>query len=71
MNLVNKDQVDILKSLRASVSVEKDALAKEVERLRLVVQTADDKSKMQMSQVCLFFSLDSSETRTDRSCTTD
>lgn len=51
VNLVNKDQVDILKSLRASVSVEKDALAKEVERLRASAQAADDKSKMQMSQV--------------------
>ncbi|KAI5474231.1 protein-nucleus import-related protein [Pseudohyphozyma bogoriensis] len=51
LNLVNKDQLDILKSLRASVSVEKDALTEEVERLRASLQAAEDKVKMQMSQV--------------------
>lgn len=51
VNLVNKDQLDILRSLRTSVSVEKDALAKELERVKVSLQLADDKAKMQMSQV--------------------
>ncbi|ORY88555.1 HOOK protein-domain-containing protein [Leucosporidium creatinivorum] len=51
LTLVNKDQLDILKSLRASVSVEKEALSKEVERLRVSLQSAEDKNTMQMSQV--------------------
>ncbi|KAK4697173.1 autophagy-related protein 11, partial [Phenoliferia sp. Uapishka_3] len=51
LNLVKKDQVDILKSLRASVSLEKEALTKEVEKLRSATQAADDKAKMQMSQI--------------------
>lgn len=51
VTLVNKDQLDILKSLRASVSVEKEALSKEVERLRASLQYAEDKNTMQMGQV--------------------
>ena len=51
VTLVNKDQLDVLKTLRASVSVEKEALAKELERLRASLQSAEDKVKMQTSQV--------------------
>ncbi|KAM0747247.1 HOOK-domain-containing protein [Meredithblackwellia eburnea MCA 4105] len=51
LNLVNKDQVDIVKSLRASVSVERDSLAEEVEKLRKSLVASEDKSKMQMSQI--------------------
>ncbi|GAA5909448.1 hypothetical protein JCM6882_002647 [Rhodosporidiobolus microsporus] len=51
LNLVNKDQVDILRELRASVSVEKDALVEEVDRLKKSVRDADEKAKAQAEQV--------------------
>ncbi|SCZ96335.1 BZ3500_MvSof-1268-A1-R1_Chr8-2g10125 [Microbotryum saponariae] len=49
--LVNRDQLDILKSLRASVATEKEALTAEVERLKTSLRDAEDKVQMQMSQV--------------------
>lgn len=51
MTLVGKDQLDILKSLRESVSTEKDALAEELKRLKALLQTAEDRVQMQLSQV--------------------
>lgn len=51
MNLVNLDQRDILKSLRASVSKEKEGLAMDLERMRLSLKKAEDKVGMQIDQV--------------------
>ncbi|GAA5856523.1 hypothetical protein JCM8547_008784 [Rhodosporidiobolus lusitaniae] len=51
LNLVNKDQVDILRELRASVSVEKDKLVHEVDRLNKTLGDAEEKSKAQAEQV--------------------
>ncbi|GAA6024350.1 hypothetical protein JCM10207_003313 [Rhodosporidiobolus poonsookiae] len=51
LNLVNKDQVDILRELRASVSVEKDALTEEVDRLKKTLRDSDEKAKAQAEQV--------------------
>lgn len=51
MTLVNKDQVDILRTLRASVEVEKQDLDKTVTRLREELKTAEDRNTMFMQQV--------------------
>ncbi|GAA5840875.1 hypothetical protein JCM11251_007628 [Rhodosporidiobolus azoricus] len=51
LNLVNKDRVDILRELRASVSAEKDALVEEVDRLNKTVRNAEEKAKAQAEQV--------------------
>ncbi|GAA5927997.1 hypothetical protein JCM10213_000945 [Rhodosporidiobolus nylandii] len=51
LNLVNKDQVDVLRNLRASVSVEKDALGEEVDRLQKGLRDAGEKAKAQAEQV--------------------
>lgn len=51
MNLVNKDQVDILASLRASVAVEKEALTKQVESIKTQLSEAELKNQMQLSQI--------------------
>ncbi|GAA5963914.1 hypothetical protein JCM21900_001145 [Sporobolomyces salmonicolor] len=51
LNLVNKDQVEVLRSLRASVSVEKDALSEEVDRLKSSLNQAEAKAKLQIDQV--------------------
>lgn len=55
MNLVGKDKLAIVKSLRAEVSVEKITLVEEVERLTHTLREAEDTVKMQLSQVSLRF----------------
>ncbi|GAA5984793.1 hypothetical protein JCM11641_002742 [Rhodosporidiobolus odoratus] len=51
LNLVNKDQVDILQQLRASVSVERNALDGEVTRLKQTLRDFEEKAKVQAEQV--------------------
>lgn len=51
MILVNKDQVDILASLRESVNEDKVALEEEVASLQQQVKEAADKNKMQLEQI--------------------
>jgi protein HOOK3 len=51
VNLVNKDQVDILASLRASVGVEKEALTKQVDAIQAQLKEAELKNQMQLSQI--------------------
>ena len=51
MNLVDKDRLDIIESLRAEVSIEKEALAAEVERLTRALGKSEDSVQMQLSQV--------------------
>jgi len=51
VNLVNKDQVDILASLRASVSVEKEALTSQLGSIQAQLTEAELKHKMQISQI--------------------
>ncbi|KAL9935519.1 hypothetical protein V8E36_005867 [Tilletia maclaganii] len=51
LTLVNKDQIDILRTLRASVEVEKQDLDKTVTRLREELKTAEDRNAMFMQQV--------------------
>jgi protein HOOK3 len=49
--LVNKDQVDILASLRESVNEDKVALEEEVTRLQQQVKDAAERNKMQLEQI--------------------
>ena len=51
MTLVNKDQLDILATLRESVNEDKAELESEVERLRNQVKELSDKNKMQLEQI--------------------
>ncbi|KAE8271061.1 hypothetical protein A4X09_0g1297 [Tilletia walkeri] len=51
LTLVNKDQIDILRTLRASVEVEKQDLDKLVTKLRDELRTAEDRNTMFMAQV--------------------
>ena len=49
--LVNKDQVDILHSLRASIEVEKDELESTIKRLKNELNSANEQNRMYMAQV--------------------
>jgi protein HOOK3 len=49
--LVNKDQVDILASLRESVNEDKVALEEDVARLQQQVKEAAERNKMQLEQI--------------------
>jgi protein HOOK3 len=49
--LVNKDQVDILASLRESVNEDKVALEEEVAGLQQQVKEASERNKMQLEQI--------------------
>lgn len=49
--LVNKDQVDILASLRESVNEDKVALEEEVAHLQHQVKEAAERNKMQLEQI--------------------
>lgn len=51
MTLVNRDQLDILASLRESVNDDKIALEVEVARLQEQLKEAADKNKMQLEQI--------------------
>ncbi|KAL1947543.1 hypothetical protein VTO73DRAFT_13267 [Trametes versicolor] len=51
LTLVNKDQLDILATLRESVNEDKVELEAEVERLRGQIKELADKNKMQLEQI--------------------
>lgn len=51
MTLVNKDQVDILASLRDSVNEDKIGLEADLERLRKQNRELGEKNRMQLEQV--------------------
>jgi protein HOOK3 len=51
VNLVNKDQLDILKTLRESVNEDKAGLEADVGRLTNQVKDLSDKNWMQLEQV--------------------
>lgn len=51
MNLVNKDQLDILATLRESVNEDKAGLEADVERLKNQLKELNDKNRMQLEQV--------------------
>lgn len=51
LNLVNKDQVDILASLRESVNEDKATLEAETERLRKQIKDLTEKNRMQLEHV--------------------
>ena len=51
VTLVNRDQLDILKTLRESVNEDKAELEAEVDRLRTQVKELSDKNKMQLEQI--------------------
>ncbi|KAG5637856.1 hypothetical protein H0H81_002895 [Sphagnurus paluster] len=51
LNLVNKDQLDILATLRESVNEDKAALEADVERLKKQNKDLSDKNRMQLEQV--------------------
>ncbi|EGU12783.1 hypothetical protein RTG_00801 [Rhodotorula toruloides ATCC 204091] len=51
VNLVNKDQLEILHSLRASVSSEKSALEAEVDKLKKTVRDMEEKSRAHVAEV--------------------
>ncbi|KAI6126211.1 HOOK-domain-containing protein [Pisolithus croceorrhizus] len=51
LNLVNKDQVDILASLRESVNEDKAALETEGERLRKQIKELGEKNRLQLEQI--------------------
>jgi protein HOOK3 len=51
VNLVNKDQLDILATLRESVNEDKAGLEADVERLKDHLKELNDKNRMQLEQV--------------------
>lgn len=51
MNLVNKDQLEILTSLRESVNGDKSVLEAASERLKSQIRELSDKNKMQLEQI--------------------
>lgn len=51
MNLVNKDQLDILSTLRESVNEDKAGLEADIERLNDRVKELNEKNRMQLEQV--------------------
>ncbi|KAF8510223.1 HOOK-domain-containing protein [Hysterangium stoloniferum] len=51
LNLVNKDQLEILATLRESVNEDKLGLESETEKLRKQIRDLSDKNKMQLEQV--------------------
>jgi protein HOOK3 len=51
VNLVNKDQLEILKTLRESVNQDKTGLEQDLERLRNQMKDLSDKNRMQLEQV--------------------
>lgn len=51
MNLVNKDQLDILATLRESVSEDKNALESQLKKLQSQLQEQKEKNKMQLEQI--------------------
>ena len=51
VNLVNRDQLDILATLRESVNEDKKNLEADVARLKSQVKELGDKNRMQLEQV--------------------
>lgn len=51
MNLVNKDQLDILATLRESINEDKLGLEADMERLKTQIKELTDKNRMQLEQV--------------------
>ena len=51
MNLINKDQVEILASLRDSVNEDKAFLEAEADRLKKQIKELGEKNRMQLEQV--------------------
>jgi protein HOOK3 len=51
VNLVNKDQLDILASLRESVNEDKAGMEADMSRLKNQIKELSDKNKMQLEQV--------------------
>lgn len=51
VNLVNKDQLEILSSLRESVNEDKTGLESELERMRKQLAELGEKNKMQLEQI--------------------
>jgi protein HOOK3 len=51
VHLVNKDQLDILSTLRASVNEDKVGLETDIERLRNNLKELSERNKMQMEQI--------------------
>src|ERR1700754_145116 len=51
VHLVNKDQLDILSTLRASVNEDKIGLEADIERLRKNLKDLSERNKMQMEQI--------------------
>ena len=51
MNLVHKDQLEILATLRESVNEDKAGLEAEVQRLIDQIKELGDKNKMQLEQI--------------------
>ncbi|KAA1478772.1 HOOK-domain-containing protein [Dentipellis sp. KUC8613] len=51
LNLVNKDQLEILASLRESVNEDKSGLEAEAQRLTDQIKELNDKNKMQLEQI--------------------
>ena len=51
VNLVNKDQLDILATLRESVNEDKLDLEADVEKLKNQIKELNDKNRMQLEQV--------------------
>jgi len=51
VNLINKDQIDILASLRESVNEDKAGLEADIARLKNQIKELSDKNKMQLEQV--------------------
>ena len=51
VNLINKDQLDILATLRESVNEDKAALETDIEHLKKLNKELTDKNRMQLEQV--------------------
>ncbi|KAF8626182.1 hypothetical protein AX15_005067 [Amanita polypyramis BW_CC] len=51
LNLINKDQLDILATLRESVNEDKVTLEADIERLKKLNKELNDKNRMQLEQV--------------------
>jgi protein HOOK3 len=51
VNLVNKDQLEILATLRESVNQDKTGLEQDMERLRNQIKELSEKNRMQLEQV--------------------
>lgn len=51
VSLVGKDQLEMLHSLRASVSIEKDALISELQEVKTTLRLAEDKARLHREEI--------------------